>query len=219
MTQSTEAMMDSGELLTYLTTAKISDGSWRGTTKIFVLNWIDKLYLYHELTPVADCLSENTQRTLLQNAVIGLNPMRQVQINSDLQQATHGTALMFAQYRTLLINLATVYDKQSDKPNSKGKPHCLVFKSETLFGDHDKTLEFDYGVDTMADELQAYALNQWERPQFKSGSRMLSQSKPNRFGIRWMMMTKPSFLPYSRKERKDRSQVNPSSPSTRTLPP
>jgi hypothetical protein len=65
MTQSTEAMMDSGELLSYLTTAKISYGSWRGTTKTFVLNWIDKLRLYHELTPVADRLSENTQRTLL----------------------------------------------------------------------------------------------------------------------------------------------------------
>jgi hypothetical protein len=71
MTQSTEAMMDSGELLLYLTTAKIADGSWRGTTKTFILNWIDKLPLNHELTPVTDQLSENTQRTLLQNAVIG----------------------------------------------------------------------------------------------------------------------------------------------------
>jgi hypothetical protein len=86
MTQSTEAIMDPGELLSYLTSAKISDGSWRGTTKTFVLNWIDKLRLYHELTPVApDHLSENTQRTLLQNAVIGLKALRQVQINSDLQ--------------------------------------------------------------------------------------------------------------------------------------
>ena len=105
MTQSTEAMMDSGELLSYLTTTKISDGSWRGNTKTFILNWIDKLRLYHELMiPVADRLSENTQRTLLQNAVIGLNALRQVQINSDLQLATHGTASTFAQYRTLLIN-------------------------------------------------------------------------------------------------------------------
>jgi hypothetical protein len=100
MTQSTEAMMDSGELLSYLTTTKISDGSWRGTTKTFILNWIDKLRLYHELTSVADRLSKNTQRTLLQNAVIGLNALRQVQINSDLQQDTHGTVLTFAQYRT-----------------------------------------------------------------------------------------------------------------------
>jgi hypothetical protein len=172
MTQSTEAMMDSGELLSYLTTTKISNGSWRGTTKTFILNWIDKLRLYHELIPVPDRLSENTQRTLLQNAVIGLNALRQVQINSDLQLAMHGTALTFAQYRTLLINSATGYDKRSDKPNSNGKPRRSVFNSETLFEDHEKMPEFDYDVDTAADELQAYVLNRREGPPFKSGSRM-----------------------------------------------
>jgi hypothetical protein len=123
------------------------------------LNWIDKLRLFHELTPVADRLSENTQRTLLQNAVIGLNALRQVQINSNLQKATHGAALTFAQYCTLLLNSATGYDKRSDKPNSNGKPHRSVFNSETLFKDHDKTFESDYNVDTMADELLVYAMN------------------------------------------------------------
>jgi hypothetical protein len=172
MTQSTEAMIDLGELLPYLTTTKISDGSWRGTTKTFILNWIDKLRLYHELIPVADRLSEKTQRTLLQNAVIGLNALRQVQINSDSQLAAHGTALTFAQYRTLLINSATSYNKRSDKPNSNGKPRRSVFKSETLFEDHDEMPEFDHNVDTTADELQAYVLNRWEHPQFNSGSRM-----------------------------------------------
>ena len=130
-----------------------------------MLNWIDKLRLFHDLTPVADRLSENTQRTLLQNAVIGLNVLRQVQINSDLQQATHGTVLTFAKYRTLLLNSATGYDKRSDKPNSNGKPPRSVFNSETLFGDHDSlhddaihedaTFEFDYDVDTMPAALQA----------------------------------------------------------------
>jgi hypothetical protein len=227
MMQSTEAMMDSGELLLYLTTAKISDGSWRGTTKTFVLNWIDKLRLYHKLTPVVDCLSENTQRTLLQNAVIGLNAMRQVQINSDLQQATHGTTLTFSQYGTLLINLATGYDKRSDKPNSNGKPRRSVFNLETLFGDHGKTLEFDYDVDTTADELQVYVMNRLERPQFKSGSRMpiarwkaLSEQAKQI----WDTMAdddKPLILALyeKRKEKKDRSQTSPSSLSIRIPPP
>ena len=89
MTQSTEALMDSSELLSHLTNVKIADGAWRGATKAFMLNWIDKLRLHHEVTPAADRLSENTQRALLQNAVIGLNALREVQINSDLQQATH----------------------------------------------------------------------------------------------------------------------------------
>jgi hypothetical protein len=121
---------------------------------------------------MADCLSENTQRTLLQNAVIGLNALRQVQINSNLQQATHGTALTFAEYHTLLINSATSYNKRNDKPNSNGKPRRSVFNLESLLGDHDETLKFDYGVDTIADKLQAYALNRRECPQFKSRSRM-----------------------------------------------
>jgi hypothetical protein len=182
MTQSTKALVDSGKLLSYLTTAKISDGSWRGTMKAFILNWIDKLCLFYELTPVADRLSENTQQTLLQNAVIGLNALRQVQINSDLQKATHGTVLTFAQYHSLLINAATDYDKRSDKPNPTGKPRCSVYQSETLFGDNtdidndvileDESFEFDYDVDTTPAELQAYAMNWKERPQFKPGSRM-----------------------------------------------
>jgi hypothetical protein len=70
---------------------------------------------------VADQLSENTQHTLLQNAVIGMNALREVQINCDLQKATHGTVMTFSQYHTLLINSATGYDK---------------FNSETLFEDH-----------------------------------------------------------------------------------
>jgi hypothetical protein len=172
MTQSTEALMDSGELLSYLTTAKISDGSWRGTTKALVLNWIDKLRLFHELTPIADRLSENTQGTLLQNAVIGLNVLRQVQINSDLQKAMHGTGLTFAQYCSLLINSATGYDKRSDKPTPTGKPRRSVFQSETLFGDNtdidedviieDESFNFEHDVDPMPAELQAYAMNRKE---------------------------------------------------------
>jgi hypothetical protein len=180
MTQSTEVLMDSGELLSYITTAEISDSSWRGTTKAFILNRIDKLPLFHELTPVADRLSENTHQTILQNVVIGLNALQQVQINSDLQKATRGTVLTFAQYCSLLINTATGYDKHADKPNPTGKPLRSVFQSETLLGENsdideiieDESSEFEYDVDTTPAELQAYTMNRREQPQFKPGSRM-----------------------------------------------
>jgi hypothetical protein len=182
MTKSTEAMMDSSDILSYLTTTKISDGSWRGTTKAFLLNWVDKLRLFHELTPVPDRLSESVQRTLLQNAVIGLDVLRQVQISSELQKATTGTVITFAQYKSLLINAATGYDKQSGKSNQNGKPRRSAFSSEIIFGDEsgledgilyeDVASEFCYDVDTMPGEIQAYAANQRERPQFKPGSRM-----------------------------------------------
>jgi hypothetical protein len=76
----------------------------------------------------------------------------------------------------------TGYDKHSDKPNPTGKPRRSVFQSETLFGDNtdidddvileDESFEFEYDVDTMPAELQAYAMDRRERPQFKPGSRM-----------------------------------------------
>ena len=53
MTISTEAIMSSGEYLSYLTTAKISDGSWRGTSKGFVLHWIEQLCLSSDPRPRA----------------------------------------------------------------------------------------------------------------------------------------------------------------------
>ena len=85
MTLSTEAIMDLGELLSYLTTSKISDGSWRGTAaKAFVLNWIEQLRQYQDTVPLADSLSDTVQRTMLQNAVRGLDTLQQVQISSDL---------------------------------------------------------------------------------------------------------------------------------------
>lgn len=97
---------------------------------------VEKFRQYHDLVLVADLLSKILQHTMLQNAVVlGVNELRAVQIQSDLQKTTHGTTLMFAQIRTLLINVATGYDKRSDTANSsKGKPRRLVFSSEVSFG-------------------------------------------------------------------------------------
>jgi hypothetical protein len=177
MTQSTEAMIDASELLSYLTNAKISDGTWKGTTKAFVLHWLDKLRMYQDVTPQTDRLSETIQRNLLQNTVTGSSALHQVQINSDLQNATQGTVITFTQYRTLLLNAAASYDKRSDtRSNSTGKHRRSAFSSATHFGDDpydDEESEVDdYDVDTTTGELQAYATNRRERPQFEPGSRM-----------------------------------------------
>jgi hypothetical protein len=179
MTKSTEAMMDSGVLLSYLTAAKVSDGTGRGAAKAFVLHWMEKLRLCHELILYpADRLSENTQRALLQTAVQGLDVLRQVQTQCDLQKTVHGTVITFAQCCALLINTATGYDNRNNKSTSHGKSRRSVFNSETFFGDHDDitydddTTEFDFDVDATPAELLAFAMDRRERPQFKSGSRM-----------------------------------------------
>jgi hypothetical protein len=37
--KSTKASLSSNKILCYVTTAKISDGSWHGTSESFILNW------------------------------------------------------------------------------------------------------------------------------------------------------------------------------------
>jgi hypothetical protein len=49
MTKSTEAQLATSALMSYLTSTRINDGTWRGTSKNFVLNWVDKLRIYHDM--------------------------------------------------------------------------------------------------------------------------------------------------------------------------
>jgi hypothetical protein len=42
-TRSTKSTLDSTELLQYVTSAKLGDGKWRGTTHAFILNWQDQI--------------------------------------------------------------------------------------------------------------------------------------------------------------------------------
>ena len=185
MTLSTEVLIGSGELLSYLTSTRITDGSWRGTTKGFVMNWIEQLRQYQAtVIPITDRLQDTVQRTMLQNAVRGLDILQQVQTSMDLQHTTHGTVLTFAQYRSLLVNVATGHDMRNPaKPHSGGRPRRTAFRAETNFGDglNDDQGDFDYidapddtyDVDTSPVELLAYAMKRHgEGPQFKAGSRM-----------------------------------------------
>ena len=95
-----------------------------------------------------------------------------------MQSTTSGITLTFAQYKSLLSNAATGYDKQQDKSLSDGKSRRFMLKSEIIF-DHDDSgdepLDLDYDVDTSTYDLQAHAhaMNRRKRPpQFKAASRI-----------------------------------------------
>ena len=43
--------MDAGTLLSYITTTKLGDGAWKGTTEAFIIHWKDQIRKYHLLNP------------------------------------------------------------------------------------------------------------------------------------------------------------------------
>jgi hypothetical protein len=66
---STKASLSSVKILGYITSAKIGDGSWHGTSENFILNWQEQIRLYEQLTPPSSHFSDEQKLTMLQTAV------------------------------------------------------------------------------------------------------------------------------------------------------
>ena len=58
---STQASIDTADLLSYITTIKLHESKWRGGTHAFVLHWCDKLRLYEELVDQSDHFTSNVK--------------------------------------------------------------------------------------------------------------------------------------------------------------
>ena len=92
---STKANIDSSDLLTYITTAKLGDGSWKGTTHGFILHWRDQVRKYHALDKsfrFPQCL----QKTMLENAVHGIDELRAIKTQALQLEASCGKPISFA---------------------------------------------------------------------------------------------------------------------------
>ncbi len=183
MTQSTDATMKSAATLHYLSGAKICDGSWKGTSKSFILNWIDQLRVYHDLIPVAQRMPEDQQLRMLQSAVHGVEVLRNIQLQADLHVKLSGSSVSFDSYRSLLLDCAASYDSRSTttKGSPSGREQRSVFQLETLFDPYASSYDdnavpansANFDVDTAIKQLHAYAsVQRREKPSFPPGSRM-----------------------------------------------
>ena len=102
--KSTEAIVDANTLLQYITIASLSDGSWNGTTRHFVLHWMEQVRLYEKLVDVSAALSDSVKLTLLTNAVRGHTKLSGVHTVA-IQLASHfGQAVDFTKYSEMLLS-------------------------------------------------------------------------------------------------------------------
>jgi len=59
-------------ILSYITSARLGDGSWKNETHAFILNWQDQFRKYETIDPVAGHFSEGPKKAMLQNAVYNI---------------------------------------------------------------------------------------------------------------------------------------------------
>ena len=145
--KSTKAKIESADLLSYITSARIGDGTWKGTSENFILNWQDQVRKYEKQVPPTEGFSGTQKRTMLENAVHPIQELRQVKVTMDLERALKGTDLTYEQYSDVLISAAAAYDKKfATKTTRKVYEHDL---SEVV----DAVSDITYDIDVSPSEL------------------------------------------------------------------
>ena len=122
---STKASMGASDLLTYITSARLGNGTWTGTSEAFILHWQNQVRLYERLVPAADHFSDTQKRHMLENAVHPIAPLRHVKTTAALHTTRTGRSLRYSEYCTLLLSAATQHDKDS-AGTSRSKRQVLM---------------------------------------------------------------------------------------------
>jgi hypothetical protein len=100
---STMAAREALDLLTYITSSKFGDGTWKGTARGFILNWQDKVRQYESILPAKDHLTATIKRNLLENAVGQVQELQAIKTQAAQHKTQNGGIdLTYEQYCSLL---------------------------------------------------------------------------------------------------------------------
>jgi hypothetical protein len=161
--------LDTSNLLSYITAAKLADGNWKGTAHSFILQWQDKVRLYEKQVPTDELFSGRMKCIMLENAVQPLEELRAIKIQADQHKTQSGVDLTYDQYVNLLTSAASNYDTQfQPKERSGNTSNRRAIYSHDI---HDTgIIELDgdrFGIDADLDTIQAFITSQ-----HSPGSRM-----------------------------------------------
>jgi hypothetical protein len=100
-TKSVKASLYQSQLMVYITTIKIGDGSWHESAASFVLNWQDKVHKFEKLSHAKNHFLDEWKLFMLQNAIHPLAELHQVKLTAN-QKKVAGVALTYDNYFKLL---------------------------------------------------------------------------------------------------------------------
>ena len=150
--QSTRAQIESSTLLSYITSARLGDGSWKSNTSKFILHWEEQVRLYEKLVDPTDHFSDAIKLHMLQNAVHPIQELRQVKTSAAQLQTQTGKAITYTNYIGLLYSAAAQYDSQF----SSASGAKLAAKRQVFWHDVDQGDDVDdYDLDTPIAVIQA----------------------------------------------------------------
>ena len=112
-TKSVKADVEAGDLVTKITTTRLSADEWSSNREAFLLFWHDQVRRHRLLVSPNAGLTDDILRTLLENAV-SLDPgLTEVKTQAQQIALATGQNCSFDQYKDLLKSRASLLDKQN----------------------------------------------------------------------------------------------------------
>lgn len=155
---STKAALDSSNMLSYITSVRLGDGSWRGSTHAFILHWQDQVRKYETLVDPGDHFSDGQKPTMLENTVHPVSELRVVKTQAAQHKTQTGRDLTYREYTQLLLSAAAQFDAQFTTKSSAAKS---ASKRRTVY-EHDvqEATEVDddvfFDIDSDLNTIHAY---------------------------------------------------------------
>ena len=155
--KSTQADLDTAEILRYLTAVQLGTGMWKGSTYSFIIHFQNTVSKYEKLVDKKDCFSDGMKRTMLENAVNPIPDLRAVKTTADIHKAG-GRTVDYNGYIKLLLAAAVTYGSEiRGKKTHRAYVH-QVFNDEASYGDEDS--DGAYGID---EDIGTILVNATER--------------------------------------------------------
>jgi hypothetical protein len=150
--QSTKASLDLATLLAYITSAKLGDGKWKGTTHAFVLHWQDQIRLFGDLVGKHTYFADDLLHTMLENAVTQISELRSFKAQSDQHKTQTGKTLTYQQYCQLVLSAAQQHDGQFAPAQSKSQSRPRqVYQHE--FQDYADDDNYSHDIDSNLNDI------------------------------------------------------------------
>ena len=218
--KSTQAKMDSSQILSYITSARLGEqSSWKGTTLNFVIHWENQIRLYERQVPTRDHFSSSIKRTMLENAVHPISELRQVKTNADLDTAKTGVSITYEQYMSLLKSACTSYDQQYNQTSTKSKSRRTVYAHDLSafddvdYSDYDNEIDTSYDIDIPVSSIEANMTKRLANYTSKGPTTVRLPAEV------WRNLSSEGKTTWSRLTDKDKSTITGTKPSRPSKPP
>ena len=174
------ADIDASASLKYITSAKLGEGTWNGTTVGFISHWQEQVRQYNKIVDEVDVIGPNLMHTMLKTAVFDIEELRAVQNTADQLKVFTGKGQTYEEYCTLLISAATSYDDNHKPKSFPSRRNRSVYQHDSTYNDNLSWGEYSgyeqFNVHTDVQEIQAYATNFQRSRDSRNTSTFLHQS-------------------------------------------